>query len=192
MRAPVHPTAPAPRPGERGSAYLFALLVLVLLTIIGLSLAVITQTEVQIGAAEKSSTRVLYAGDAGVRIQLAAFETTNEAQSARYVLDTKSVAGTTLTESVDVAPFLPMYLGPCSLCTVNLGSENKKFDVNFVTNAQGQRLSSLGEPQATKLVTFMMFTQPSDEPPVNEALRTFDPNNLVDNPASVGLDVIRY
>ena len=192
MRDPIRPADPAPRSGERGSAYLFALLVLVLLTIIGLSLALVTQTEVQIGAAEKSATRVLYAGDTGVRIQLAAAKTTNEARETRYVLDTKTVGGATLTETVDVSAFLPMYLGPCALCTVNKGSEDTKYAVNFVTNGQGRRLSAAGEPQATKLISYMFFTQPSEEPPVNEALRTFDPDTLADNPANPGLDVIRY
>jgi hypothetical protein len=189
----TNPTiAPDRRTGERGSAYLFALLVLLLLTIIGLSLALMTQTEVQIGGAEKSATRLLYAGDTGVRIQLAAAKTTNEARKARYVLDTAAGAGTTLTASVDVAPFLPMYLGPCALCTVNEGSDDKKYAVNFVTNGQGWRRSAGGEPQGTKLVTYMFFTQPSDEPPVNEALRTFDPDTLADDPTTPGLDVIRY
>jgi hypothetical protein len=185
----------ARRDAERGSAYLLALLVLVVLTVIGLSLAVITQTEVQIGAAEKSATRVLYGADSGVRIQLAAYKTIAEAPKARYVLDSKSFAGATLAESIDVAPFLPMYQGPCALCTQNYGSDDRKYSVNFVTNAQGRRVGSTATsdvPQANKLVTLMYFTQPSGEPAVNEALRTFDANVVADDPDQPGLDVIRY
>jgi hypothetical protein len=184
-----------PRAAERGSAYLLALLVLVVLTVIGLSLAVITQTEVQIGGAEKSATRVLYGADSGVRIQLAAYKTVAEAPKARYVLDTVSFGGATLTESIDVAPFLPMYQGPCALCTQNYGSDDRKYAVNFVTNAQGRRVGATATsevPQASKLVTLMFFTQPSNEPTVNEALRTFDPNVVADDPATPGLDIIRY
>jgi hypothetical protein len=47
------------------------LLALLVLTAIGLSLVVITQTEVQIGGAEKSASRVLFGADSGVRIQFA-------------------------------------------------------------------------------------------------------------------------
>ena len=61
----------ATRPGaENGSAYLFALLVLLVLTVIGLSLAIITQSEVQIGAAERTGVRVFYDSDAAVRVQV--------------------------------------------------------------------------------------------------------------------------
>ena len=55
---------------EAGSAYLATLLVLVVLTILGLSLAVITQTEVLIGGSEKQATRQLF--DAGSGVELAA------------------------------------------------------------------------------------------------------------------------
>ena len=44
----------APRPGaEEGSAYLAVLMLLVVMTILGLSLSVITQTEVIIGGSER-------------------------------------------------------------------------------------------------------------------------------------------
>jgi len=55
-------TAPRRNP-EAGSAYIIALLVLVVLSIIGIALAQITQTEYQIGANELTSNRTLYAAD---------------------------------------------------------------------------------------------------------------------------------
>ena len=60
------PASRASRPSEAGSAYLATLLVLVVLTILGLSLAVITQTEVLIGGSEKQSTRQLFNANSGV------------------------------------------------------------------------------------------------------------------------------
>jgi Tfp pilus assembly protein PilX len=57
-----------PRRGEAGSAYLVAILALVVLTIAGLSLALITQTETQIGANEKMVERAFYAADSGIAI----------------------------------------------------------------------------------------------------------------------------
>lgn len=62
---------PVSRRGERGSAYIVALLVLVVLSLLGLSLSLISQTEVQIGANELTSHRVFYGADSGTHIGLA-------------------------------------------------------------------------------------------------------------------------
>ena len=71
----TQPAAPDSRPDHRraeaGSAYLAILLVLVVLTILGLSLAVITQTEVLIGGSEKQATRQLFAAGSGVELAAA-------------------------------------------------------------------------------------------------------------------------
>ena len=56
---------------EAGSAYIMVLLALVVLTIMGLSLSFMTQTELQIGANERVTTRVFYAADAAVDAALA-------------------------------------------------------------------------------------------------------------------------
>jgi len=195
MTLPRETPSSRSRAAERGSAYLLALLVLVVLTVIGLSIAVITQTEVQIGGAEKSAVRAFYNADSGVDIQLAAYQTTREAPKQHYPVSTTAFGGATLTDSIEVAPFLPMYQGPCALCTQNYGSEDRKYAVNFVTNGQGRRISSTVSsdvPQASKLITIMFFTQPMNEPAVNEALRTFDAAVVADNPDEPGLDVIRY
>ncbi|HEV7668095.1 MAG TPA: PilX N-terminal domain-containing pilus assembly protein [Thermoanaerobaculia bacterium] len=51
---------------EQGSAYIVALLLLLLLTVIGLSLSLVTQNELQIGANEKMINRVFYAADSAI------------------------------------------------------------------------------------------------------------------------------
>ena len=56
---------------ERGSAYLVTLLILVVLTLMGLSLALITGTESQIGFNERVMERTFYAGDAGIGVAAA-------------------------------------------------------------------------------------------------------------------------
>ena len=63
----VQETSPAARRSESGSAYLATMLVLVVLTILGLSLAVITQTEVLISGSEKQAVRQLFAASSGVQ-----------------------------------------------------------------------------------------------------------------------------
>jgi Tfp pilus assembly protein PilX len=192
---PLARSIPTHRASERGSAYLFALLVLVVLTVIGLSLALITQTEVQIGGAEKSAVRVLYGADSGVSIQFAAKETINDAPKRRYELDVATAAGATLTETVDTSQFMVMYHDACSLCMRNEDTENAMRVINFVTNAQGRRVGTVGTvdlPQASKLISYMYFVQPQPHPIRDEALVTFDPAVVADDPDVDGLDVIRY
>jgi hypothetical protein len=189
---PQLPALPHGRDSERGSAYLFALLLLLVLTVVGLSLAVITQTEVQIGGAARSANRVLYGAEAGMRVQfaLSRFASTGP---RRFQLETGNVAGITLNEEVDVSPFMPIYTGPCALCTVNVGGD-RYWLINYVTNSLARRVGvGTGDvPQASKLLTQMFYVQPERERRVDESVRVFDPTAVTDDATQPGLDVIFY
>lgn len=190
MKTFLHRTRPSAR--ERGSAYLLVLLLLLVLTVIGLSLAVITQTEVQIGGAERTATRVFYGADAGLRIQfmLSRFRQT---RSWRYDLD-PSTTGFVAQSQVDVSPFLPTYTGPCNLCTVNHGDQNYWL-INYATNSQARRVSVVDGVeviQASKLTSGMFYVQPEQERRVDESIRIFDKEKTADDALAPGLDVIRY
>ncbi|KAB2962233.1 MAG: hypothetical protein F9K16_09650 [Thermoanaerobaculia bacterium] len=193
---------PAPAASERGSAYLFVLLLLLVLTVIGLSLAVITQTEVQIGGAERTATRVLFGADSGMRLQfmLSRFAATRErrfqlASTTDAMPDGTPVAADFVADSqIDVSAFMPIYTGPCNLCTVNYG-DSHFWLINYVTNAQGRRVTQVGGTevvQGTKLMTGMYYVSPEMERKVDESIRIFDPALPADNAAAPGLDVIRY
>lgn len=54
--------------GEQGSVFIVALLALVLLTVIGLSLALVTETEMLLGSNEKIITETFYAAETGVNV----------------------------------------------------------------------------------------------------------------------------
>jgi hypothetical protein len=100
-----------------------------------------------------------------------------------------------LTETVDTSPFMVMYHDACSLCMRNEDTENAMRVINFVTNAQGRRVGTVGTvdlPQASKLISYMYFVQPQPHPIRDEALVTFDPAIVADDPDVDGLDVIRY
>ena len=56
---------------EHGSAYIAALLVLVLLTIFGMSLVLITSTERQIGTNQRTISRMFYNADSGTAVAIA-------------------------------------------------------------------------------------------------------------------------
>ena len=55
---------------ERGSVFIVALLALVLLTVIGLSLALVTETEMLLGGNEKIITETFYAAEVGVNVAI--------------------------------------------------------------------------------------------------------------------------
>ncbi|MCB1035379.1 MAG: hypothetical protein KDD47_16260 [Acidobacteria bacterium] len=76
--------------GEAGSAYIVVLLVLLLLTIFGLSLVLITHTERQIGANERDAGREFFAAESGVAVAIAWLQESNtqahEVEVGRRVL----------------------------------------------------------------------------------------------------------
>lgn len=105
---------------QQGSAYLVTLLALVVLTIIGLSLSVITQTEMQIGANERTVQRVFYAADSGISVATSRALNAFQYESVAYSLrDADTSVALNLRQDVDISPFLPILNSPCNLCEVN-------------------------------------------------------------------------
>lgn len=159
-----HPGA-GRRRGEEGSAYLFVLMALLVLTVLGLSLAVITQTEVQIGGAERSANRVLYGADAGMRVQLAGsfFADYEERRGDRAIrLDSTTVPGAILDETVETSTFYPINASPCNVCTVNTG-EKRYWVIDHAVSSLAQRVArGDGTVQASKLVAQMFAIQPKE------------------------------
>lgn len=141
-----------PRRAEAGSAYIIALLVLVVLSILGLGLALITQTEMQIGANEITLQRALYAADSGLS---RSFARTFQHYSCSPIPGTEFeigdqdlsplMLGSGLRENVDVTASVPLMNPPCPLCTVNnaAGSqesgEQDYYEVHHVLSARASR-----------------------------------------------------
>jgi hypothetical protein len=139
MRRPTHH-----RRAESGSAYIIALLVLVVLSILGLALAVIGQTEMQIGAAELTAHKALYNAENGVNLGLARKLLVNSTSAEIDAEDTYKMtfvipepkqafdgsdidpgslpAGASkFGEAVQVSPFFRVQEVPCDLCSANVG-----------------------------------------------------------------------
>lgn len=182
----------APR-AERGSAYLFVLLALLVLTAIGLSLVVITQTEVQIGGAEKGASRALFGADAGLRLQLA-LSRFGATKSRLIELGQTDLDSIVLGETVEVSPFYPIYSGPCALCSVNMGEE-RYWAIDYVVNAESRRFdlaAGAETAQAIKRLSAMYFIQPERDRKIDESIRTYDPTVTEEDAATPGLEVIKY
>jgi type II secretory pathway component PulK len=59
------------RDDQEGSAYIIALMVLFLLTILGISVSLVTQTEILAGGQERIIERTFYAAESGIEVSIA-------------------------------------------------------------------------------------------------------------------------
>lgn len=162
------------RSGEAGSAYVAALLVLVVLTLVGLSLALITQSERQIGANERVQQRLFYAANSGIAASTARALTNADYSSTTYRLpDVGSDLGarSVLTGygfAVEVSPFYPILEAPCHLCEINqIGTYNEKAfrSINHAVTAVAIRRTASSAALAQKTLTSMVEVQPWRQTP---------------------------
>jgi len=152
MRQPGPHTAVRRRAGEAGSAYIIALLALVVLSILGLGLALITQTEMQVGAGEMTYQRLLYSADSGTARGVAsAFAHYNCApiagtdnQIADQDLSTL-MSGSKLRQETAVTASIMVMSPPCPLCKVNNASGSQEagqqdyYEIHHVLSATADR-----------------------------------------------------
>ncbi len=155
------PVPPSRR--ESGSAYLATLLLLVLLTLIGLSLAVITQTEVFIGGSEKLTTRTYYNAASGVHLMNTYKMVANDtsAQDWRIRQRTISMFGTALTatERIQTSPYFPISRRPCNLCMMNDDNAMNYVALQSAVTVRAQPLIA-GDVGATKLLGATITLEP--------------------------------
>jgi len=169
----VRPEAGSRRPGaggrERGSAYLLALLALVVLAIIGLSLALITQTENQLGSNERTLNRVFYAADSGIAFSTARALVNRDTTPQTYKIDEADNTNRLLqvTESVDASAFYPILDSPCNLCEINDAgsySQHAYRKTTYAVTVAATRESKVGNTlMAQKTLSSMLDVQPQSE-----------------------------
>jgi hypothetical protein len=145
------------RSGERGSAYLIALLVLVVLSLVGLSLAAVTQTEVQLGGNERSLERTFYGSEAGIGLSVSRVLTVNQStdqttitatEPMRFVLPEQlAPIGLNLATRVEVSPYVPLLAAPCNWCPTNY-DETAFFKVNHAVVSDAERVTWPGASPA--------------------------------------------
>jgi hypothetical protein len=178
---------PSPSRREAGSAYIMALLVLVVLSIMGLALALISQTELQIGSNELAVHRVLYGAESGFGVNLSRYLTKNtsvESVSAdgtagaidpqlelfeltlsevRYDVDAAGVitelASVPLDQRVTVSPLVPIRETCCDMCPCAEG-DTQLVSVNNAIVSTSERLANVdtaGEQVLARKQLFKMI-----------------------------------
>lgn len=166
--SPPRPRARFPR--QAGSAYLLTLLALVVLTIVGLSLSLITSTEMQVGAHERTNQRILYSADSGLGAATARALALAEYSASTFTF--KDIEGTGLLgmrQRVEVTPFLPVLPAPCNLCEINYSGTaalyGKKPYKKITHGVAGTafREGATGTRVAQKVVSKMVDVQPWED-----------------------------
>lgn len=153
---------------EEGSAYVIALLVLVVLSIVGLSLTVITQTEMQVGSNERTAQRVFYAADSGIGAAIARSLVSAEFEPQCLVFQDGGSPLLNLRQQVAVSTFRPILSAPCHLCEINnsgqYGSKNYQ-KITHDVSTDAERLSAAGRVHARKFLTAMVDIEPREATP---------------------------
>jgi hypothetical protein len=138
-----------PRPRrEEGSAIMFALLAMIFLTIIGLSLTVVTETEMLIGTNEQLSEETFYAAEAGVATAVSQLLVTNDLKKKYFAIPARDADGAvrkvgnrTLGYSVDFSDVYPVAFDVAPYSTTNEGSSEEHYHGYFYVKVRARRLT---------------------------------------------------
>lgn len=133
------------RRSEQGSAFIVALLVLLVLTVLGLSLALITQSELQIGNNERTVNRVFYGADAGFAVAIAKTSVKEDYTYTKFEFVDEAPNPFNLRTQVEVTPLVPISDGPCPMCEINAaGSYNDEHAKGRLNHAVTSRATRVG------------------------------------------------
>lgn len=145
------------RPSQEGSALLFALMGLVFLTIVGLSLTMVTETEMLIGTNEQVAKETFYAAELGVAVSTAQILTENSMQRKYFALEAldgdqgtlessanqdrmRTIGNRTLGYSVDFSNIYPVISEEAPYSNANEG-EDPLLSYFFVTDIRARRMA---------------------------------------------------
>ena len=185
---------------ERGSVFIVALMVLVMLTVIGLSLALVTETEMLIGSNEQIINETFYSAETGLAVALSQLLVANAldnkcmATLAKEAEDTTRMLGVrTLGYSVDITTLYPVAFHVAPYTKANEGRDDKLYAGFFrgsgrairgswlesetrpVPREQGEELATIDfTVQAQKSVDLAFFSSPLQALEAGTLVKAFD------------------
>jgi PilX N-terminal len=132
---------------QQGSALIFALLAIVFLTVIGLSLAMVTETDMLIGANEQVAEETFVAAESALAVGLDELLVNNDATNHWFALEalagdrTRIVGDNKLGYVADNTDLYPVFqdCAPRSDCTES--EEDKRFAYYFMAQFRARRLA---------------------------------------------------
>lgn len=159
------PSHRPPRRAESGSAYILALLTLLVVSVLGLSLVYITQTEMEIGSNERTLEKTFYAADSGLAIASARVLVTSDHRA--QLLDGKEPGSAlNVRQVIEIASVVPIYDAPCNLCEINNSGTYQDKAYRKINNLLAARASRIvgSRTTAVKTVSSMLELQPWKSP----------------------------
>jgi len=134
-----------PRRAESGSVYIITLVVLLVLTMLGLSIALITQSEMQIGVNERLGQTMFYAAGSGIDVATAKALAVQDLRAMRLdQVVPRALPNLNVRNRVDVSRFRPIMDSPCDLCQINDGLAYAK--LHHQVDATATRIGWQGAP----------------------------------------------
>ncbi len=148
-----------------GTAYLATLLAMVVLTILGLSVALSSQTEMQIGKNELTLQRVFYASDSGVSLATARALVDRDFSPIEFSIDDPDLAPFLAgRHRISISRYLEVNRQFCDLCdAANYGAHHVEevWDLTFLLTSVASRRLGVDETEiAAKTLSTMMEFQP--------------------------------
>jgi len=180
------PTAPPARDRhpQRGSAYLIALMALFLLTILGISVSLVTQTEILSSSQERTIERTFYAAEAGLEASIARALGDGDFGPVEHIARRNELEQgeiMNVQERVQSSPFFCMADAPCNLCSINQGSQFVRRNHMVAVNATRSGVTGDGAeiPVGRKSLSTMVNVEPmqtlvdclADLPTANDTFR---------------------
>lgn len=179
--------------GERGSALILALMVMLILTFLGLTLLAMTETEMQLGGNERIQSELFYATESGTAVAKARVLDGAVIPTSFIIPITSTVTGSGLSSltgfhigyRVGLSRTVAIRYGPCDFCPANEDEESWSYRVTYLVNSTGTRRDwrsanvdnedlvgvEASAVQAKKTIGVTFDIEPS-ETPLLEALAT--------------------
>ena len=151
--------------GESGSAYIIALMALFLLTILGISVSLVTQTEILASGQERIIERTFYAAESGIEMSIARALGQGDFGPASHVAkrnEFEQGALMAVEEEVSSSTFFCIGDTPCNFCSINQGREFFRRNHMVSINAVRSGVTGGGDeiPLGRKSLSTMVDVEP--------------------------------
>jgi len=156
-------------PSADGSALFLVLVCLVVLSLLGLSLAGVASNERVLGANSRTLRRVLFAAESGVDLAAARALAFDDLSPLLLELEALELAGGTLRTFVEIDEATPVLTLSCRLCEINrsleYGRQGPLWRVAIRVTSRGRRGSEgVGADRGSRIVTQTLDIQPWELP----------------------------
>ena len=168
------------RRSERGTILILVLLILLAVTLLGMGLVALTETEMRLGGMEQTEVSTFYAAEAGASVANArvldgAFAPTT------LVMKDPAPRAVEIGYSLELSRAVALTVNPCDFCAVNEDESAWAYKVIYLVNSTGARRDWHSiDPDATELadgvlqarsrVSVTYEVQPTEMPRLSSAV----------------------